>query len=111
MILTLLVLVSLFFDVFSKEQPDTIRHSGFEQFIQGTPGNSGANIYVSRSGRVQVANLWDINKDGYVDVLISNDHDVFEIVDAFVYCGDDRGIRSLLSELWAERPLAQVVLG
>ena len=54
---------------------DTIRHAGFEQFSKGTPGNSGVNMYVSHRGRVEVINKWDLNRDGYNDVLISNDHD------------------------------------
>jgi FG-GAP-like repeat len=97
--------------VFSQAQRDVVRHAGFAEFSKGTPGNSGANLYVSRAGRVQVINKWDLNKDGYVDVLISNDHDVFEIVDAFIYWGTGRGVTSLLPELWRERPLAQVLFG
>jgi hypothetical protein len=90
-------------------EPGTIRQAGFEQFAKGTLGNAGANLYVSRSGRVQVINKWDLNRDGYNDVLISNDHDDFEIVDAFVYWGSDQGFRSLLPDLWERRPLAQVL--
>ncbi len=87
---------------------DSIRHSGFADFSQGTLGNSGANLYVSHNGRVQVINNWDINKDGYVDVLLSNDHNVMETVDALIYWGAPGGYRSLLPDLWRERPLAQV---
>ena len=96
---------------FPQRSSDVIRHAGFADFARGTAGNSGANLYVSRAGRVQVINKWDLNKDGYVDVLISNDHDVFEIVDAFIYWGTGRGVTSLLPELWRERPLAQVLFG
>ena len=96
---------------FPQRTSDVIRHAGFDDFARGTAGNSGANLYVSRAGRVQVINKWDLNKDGYVDVLISNDHDVFEIVDAFIYWGTGRGVPSLLPELWRERPLAQVLFG
>ncbi|PYV12943.1 MAG: hypothetical protein DMG07_15875, partial [Acidobacteria bacterium] len=91
--------------------PESIRHSGFNDFIQGKPGNSGVNLYVSRNGRVQVINQWDLNQDGYVDVLINNDHDASEIVDALIYWGSERGFTSLLPELWSERPLSSVVFG
>ena len=53
----------------------------------------GANLHVSRGGRVQVINRWDLNGDGFNDVLISNDHDVYETVDAFVYWGFRPGVR------------------
>jgi len=91
------------------ESTTTISHDRYEDFAQGTPGNSGANVYVSKAGRVQVINQWDLNRDGYVDVLISNDHDVFETVDAFIYWGDSQaGYQSLFPDLWRQRPLAQV---
>ena len=90
---------------------NSIRHATFRDFIPGTLGNSGANLYVSQKGRVQVINNWDINKDGYVDILVSNDHNVSETVDALVYWGSPGGYRSLLPDLWRERPLAQVTFG
>ena len=77
--------------VFPQSAGDLIRHSGLAEFGRGTLGNGGANIYVSHNGRVQVINRWDLNRDGFVDVLISNDHDVFEIVDAFIYWGERPG--------------------
>ena len=62
-----------------------VSHSRYEDLAQGTPGNSGANLYVSKNGRVQVVNQWDLNRDGHVDILISNDHDIFGTADAFIY--------------------------
>lgn len=103
-------LLCLAVQVLSRDSEKVIRHSRFDDFIQGTPGNSGANLYVSRSGHVQVINKWDLNQDGYVDVVISNDHDVIETVDAFIYWGTGQGPQSVLPELWKDRPLAQVVL-
>ena len=91
------------------QSPTVISHNSYDDFAQGTLGNSGANLYVSKSGRVQVVNQWDLNRDGHVDILISNDHDVFETVDAFIYWGDaQQGYRSLFPNLWQDRPLAQV---
>src|SRR5262245_54817777 len=78
----------------AEAKPRSIRHAGFNDFNQGTLGDSGANLYVSKGGRVQVINTWDFNGDGYNDVLLSNDHDVFEIVDAFVYWGSSNGFAS-----------------
>jgi hypothetical protein len=87
-----------------------IRHASFDDFRAGTFGNSSANLYVSKSGEVQVVNHWDLNKDGYVDVLMSNDHDVMETVDAFIYWNTGRGFESLLPESWRDRPLAGVLM-
>ena len=88
-----------------------IRHADFEDFSEGTLGNAGANLYVSKKGTVQVINQWDLNRDGYVDLVLSNTHDNMSVVDALVYWGSPEGPRSLLPELWRERPLAQVVYG
>jgi hypothetical protein len=83
--------------------------SGFDDFRRGTFGNSGANLYVSRAGHIQTINQWDLNGDGYNDVLISNDHDEYETVDAFVYWNTPNGFKSLLPDLWRRSPLAQVI--
>jgi hypothetical protein len=88
---------------------ESIRQSGFESFHSGTFGSGGANLYVSRKGGVQVINRWDLNNDGYNDVLISNDHDNFEIVDAFIYWNSDKGFTPLLPDRWREIPLAQTL--
>ena len=105
----LIVFLLVFSLGYSMGENGAIRHHGFDDFIQGVPGNSGANLYVSRRGLVQVINQWDLNRDGYVDIVISNSHDMFEVVDAFIYWGGPDGPRSLLPELWKQRPLAQVV--
>jgi hypothetical protein len=87
------------------------RHARFEDFINGTCGKSGANVYVSRKGRVQVINKWDLNKDGYVDVIIPNDHGMTEVADALIYWNTPAGFRSLMPEFPKERPLSQLVFG
>lgn len=87
---------------------NTIHHSGFDTFSKGTLGNSGENLYVSWDGRIQAINKWDINKDGYNDVLISSDHNHYEMTDALIYWNGDKGFTSLLPALWKDMPLAQV---
>ena len=89
--------------------PKPIVQSGYDAFIQGSLGNSGANLYVSKTGRVQTINQWDLNHDGYNDILISNDHDVYETVDAFVYWNSAKGFTSLIPDLWRQSPLAQTI--
>jgi hypothetical protein len=72
---------------FAQVDSKVIRHSGFADFIRGPLGNSGANLYASVEGHVQLINKWDFNKDGYIDLLISNDHDKSETVDV-LYPGE-----------------------
>ncbi|MBN2292082.1 MAG: VCBS repeat-containing protein [Pirellulales bacterium] len=87
------------------------QHDSFDDFIKGTCGNSGANLYVSRKGRVQVINKWDLNKDGHVDVIIPNDHAMTEVADALIYWNRANGFKSLMPQLPKERSLAQLVFG
>jgi hypothetical protein len=94
----------------AESAPAFIRQSTFGEFMQGTLGNGGANLYVSREGRVEVINKRDLNRDGFVDVLFSAGHDVLSGTDAFIYWGS-HNYTSLLPALWKERPLAQVALG
>ena len=114
-LLLILIVVGVYATAFTParlyaDSESVVSHSRYEDFARGTPGNSGANLYVSKNGLVQVVNQWDLNRDGHVDILISNDHDVFETADAFIYWGDKQdGYRSLLPDLWRSRPLAQVV--
>ena len=106
--LSLIVLLCLIPKVLAGEG---IRHASFEDFSAGSLGNSGANLYVSRRGRVQVINRWDLNQDGWPDVVMSNSHDFMDAIDALVYWGSEKGPQSLLPPLWEKRPLAQVLFG
>ena len=45
--------------------------SGYEDFIQGTLGDGGANTYVSADGRIQLINRWDLNHDGHIDLVFA----------------------------------------
>jgi hypothetical protein len=92
-----------------QDKEKQIVQSGFDAFSRGTFGNGGENLYVSRSGTIQTINQWDINRDGYNDVLLSNDHDIDETVDAFVYWNQGKGFKSLMPELWQRGPLAHVI--
>src|SRR2546425_5034251 len=57
----------------------------FEDFIKGDVWTQSANLYVSRSGRMQSVYRWDINKDGYIDILFSQAHENNESPDCFLY--------------------------
>ena len=47
---------------------------GFDDFSRGTLGNAGQNIYVSKKGVLQRIWQFDVNSDGYVDILVANSH-------------------------------------
>ncbi len=90
--------------VFLAGEPTTIRHRGFEDFSRGSFPDGGANVYVSRSGRVQLIPRWDLDQDGYLDLVFSQDHDVVEKPDALIYWGSPSGYTSLLPPFWKELP-------
>ena len=58
---------------------------GFEGFREGTFGNAGHNLYVSRAGVLQRIYQYDLNRDGYVDLVFCNDHDHGDKPPAYVY--------------------------
>jgi len=58
---------------------------GFESFSQGTFGNAGQNIYVSRGGVLQRIHRFDVNSDGYIDLVICNSQNHCERPPAYVY--------------------------
>ncbi len=88
-----------------------IRHLSFDDFQQGSFGDGGACIYVSRGGTIQLIPRWDINRDGHLDLLFNQDHNPLENVDAFIYWGT--GTRSVYHSLfpafWKELPAFKFV--
>jgi len=71
------------------EAPQDTRQSwitrGFEGFREGTFGNAGQNIYVSKRGILQRIHQFDLDQDGYLDVLFCNSQDHWERPDAYIY--------------------------
>ena len=65
-------------------------NASFEDFRQGEFEDHGANTYVSKRGRVQLINRWDLNNDGYLDIVFSNTHSHAEKVDATIFWGNGR---------------------
>jgi hypothetical protein len=58
---------------------------GFDEFSQGTCGNAGQNLYVSRAGVLQRIHQFDLNKNGYVDLVFCNSQNHWEKPPAYVY--------------------------
>ena len=51
---------------------------GFEAFASGTFGNGGQNLFVSAAGVLQRIFQYDVNNDGWPDLLFANSQSMFE---------------------------------
>lgn len=58
---------------------------GFEAFRRGTFGNGGQNLYVSKKGVLQRIFQYDLNRDGYVDLVFANCQDHCESAQSYAY--------------------------
>ena len=58
---------------------------GFEAFRGGAFGNGGQNMYVSRAGVLQRIHQYDLDRDGYVDIVICNSQPHGEQPPSFLY--------------------------
>jgi hypothetical protein len=66
-------------------QPGQWVTRGFAGFSKGIFGNAGQNLYVSRAGVLQRIHLYDLNQDGYVDLLFCNSQNHGETPPAYLY--------------------------
>ena len=58
---------------------------GFEGFSKGKFGNGGQNLYVSKKGVLQRIYNYDLNGDGYFDLLFANSQSMSERPDLYVF--------------------------
>ncbi|HWB99024.1 MAG TPA: VCBS repeat-containing protein [Bryobacteraceae bacterium] len=58
---------------------------GFEAFRQGEFDAGGANLYVSRNGVVETVHRFDVNHDGYYDLIFNNTHDLSYVPPSYEY--------------------------
>jgi hypothetical protein len=73
----------------------TIIHT-YNDFIKGKFSDAGGNLYVSKNGNLQYINLFDLNADGYPEVVVNNDHNGYDTPDALVYHNNSQnGLQSL----------------
>ena len=61
------------------------------------------------SARIQVINRWDLNRDGYPDLLFTSSHDVIENPEALIYWGTAHGFESMLPPLPELQPRLALV--
>lgn len=79
-----IVCVGVFTGLFFTVAAQTWVHDTFEDFIKGTLDASGANIYVSRDGKIRTIHRFDYNDDGYIDLLFPNTHDQIDNLPATI---------------------------
>ena len=87
-IVTLFTLILVSFN--SSNSQHFWTESSFEDFSDGYFDDAGANMYVSHKGRVQMINRWDVNNDGYIDILCVNSHPLVEMLDMSIYWGNSQ---------------------
>ena len=85
--------------------PFEVVQSGFATLRQGEFGSAGQNLYVSKSGRMQFIQRWDLNNDGTYDFVFNNTHNRNERPDAFIYLQTNGGYHSIISPLHDLLPL------
>ncbi|MBI4604811.1 MAG: hypothetical protein HY721_22845, partial [Planctomycetes bacterium] len=49
---------------------DEWTEDSFDEFRDGSFLDAGSNLYVSARGRIQIINRWDLNGDGFLDVIM-----------------------------------------
>jgi hypothetical protein len=81
------------------EESVWLRRRGFDQLREGRATDGGQNLYVSRRGRLQTINRLDLNTDGEIDLLFTQDHNSVYAPDSLIYWGGPHGFHSLLPEL------------
>ena len=58
---------------------------GFEAFRRGKFGNGGANLYVSKKGILQRIYQYDLNHNGYMDLVFANCQNHHEAAPSYLY--------------------------
>ena len=65
---------------------------GFEAFRRGAFGNGGQNLYVSRKGVLQRIFQYDLNHNGWFDLVFANCQNHHEAAESYVYGFDGKRI-------------------
>ena len=66
---------------------------GIDSFAQGHFENAGNNLYVNAKGEIEIINHFDVNRDGYVDIILANSHDRIERGPTWVYTPEKVRVR------------------
>ena len=77
---TIAVLLSAGFITHCEAQAQTWIEDSFEDFTDGQLDASGQNVYVSKAGTVRTIHRFDLNGDGYIDLLFNSTHDDYAFI-------------------------------
>ena len=66
----------------SSAQTQTWVEDSFEDFSDGRLDASGQNIYISRDGKIRTIHRFDLNDDGYIDLLFNSTHNDYAFIPA-----------------------------
>ena len=59
--------------------------NSFQDFSAGSFLDGGSNLYVSARGRIQIISRWDLNNDGFVDLVVPSGHAHTEKENTYLY--------------------------
>ncbi len=89
---TLIAGLGVFFIVPSTYAASVWTEDSFEDFRDGTFLDAGSNIYVSARGRIQIINRWDLNGDGFLDIVMPSGHGHSEKENTYIYLNNGTDI-------------------
>jgi hypothetical protein len=69
----------------SEAPPATWIHKGLDQFSKGSFDNGGDNLYVNAKGTIEMIHRFDVNNDGYLDIVLPNSHGYIERGPTWIY--------------------------
>ena len=64
---------------------NTLTHRGFADFSRGRFDGGGGNLYANAKGVIETIHRTDLNNDGYVDLVLPNNHGYIERGPTWIY--------------------------
>ena len=65
-----------------EDKPQTWIEDSFKDFSDGIFDASGQNIYASLDGKIRTINRFDMNEDGWIDLLFPSTHNRYHFIPA-----------------------------
>lgn len=88
----------------ASDGPAVLSTRGFAAFARGTFEDGGGNLYVNAHGAVGMIRTWDVNTDGFPDLVLANSHDYTQLGPGLIY----RPVRGWPGEKWLAQQLPQL---
>ena len=88
------VVLLVFIGQSEAQSPTSWVEDSFEDFADGRLDASGQNLYVARDGTIRTIHRFDLNQDGFLDLIFNSTHDNSSYLPATVASmGSDRRIQ------------------